>query len=55
MRGSDPEPLDDWIRDAMVCGIHTMQKSAVKLRYDISATRFASHGATARPSGRSIG
>jgi hypothetical protein len=25
LRGSDPDALDDWICDAMVCGIHTMQ------------------------------
>jgi transposase len=41
LRGSDPDALDDWIRDAMVSGIHTMQKFAVKLRYDISAVRNA--------------
>ncbi len=29
--------LDDRIRDAMGCGIRTMQKFAMKLRYDISA------------------
>jgi hypothetical protein len=41
LRGSDPDVLDDWIRDAMVCGIHNMRKFAVKLRYDISAVRNA--------------
>jgi transposase len=41
LRGNDPGALDDWIRDAMVCGIHTMQRFAVKLRYDISAVRNA--------------
>jgi hypothetical protein len=33
LRGSDPKPLDDWIRDAMRCGIHAMQKFAAKLRH----------------------
>jgi transposase len=41
LRDSDPDALDDWIRDAMGCGIHTMQKFAMKLRYDISAVRNA--------------
>jgi Transposase len=41
LRGSDPDALDDWIRDAVDCGIHTMQKFAVKLRYDINAVRNA--------------
>jgi transposase len=41
LRGNDPDALDDWIRDAAGCGIHTMQKFAVKLRYDISAVRNA--------------
>ena len=41
LRGNDPGALDDWIRDAMVCGIHTMQRFAAKLRYDISAVRNA--------------
>jgi Transposase len=35
------DALDDWIRDAVGCGIHTMQKFAVKLRYGISAVRCA--------------
>jgi Transposase len=35
------DALDDWIRDAVDCGIHTMQKFAVKLRYDINAVRNA--------------
>jgi hypothetical protein len=25
LRGSDPDVLDDWIRDTMVCGIHNMR------------------------------
>jgi transposase len=41
LRGDDPGVLDDRIRDAMVCGIHTMQRFAAKLRYDISAVRNA--------------
>ena len=41
LRGSDPDAVDDWIRDAISCGIHTMHKFAVKLRYDISAVRNA--------------
>jgi hypothetical protein len=41
LRSNDPDALDDWIRDAVGCGIHTMQKFAVKLRYDISAVRNA--------------
>jgi transposase len=41
LRGNDPNVLDDWIRDAMSCGIYTMQKFAVKLRYDIDAVRNA--------------
>ena len=57
LRGNDPHVLDDWIRDAMGCGIHAMQKFATKLRHDIDAvpTQFVNHGATARPKGRSIG
>jgi transposase len=41
LRGNDPDALDDWIRDAVGCGIHTMQKFATKLRYDIGAVRNA--------------
>jgi len=41
MRGSDPDALGVWIRDAMGCGIHTMQEVAVELRYDISGRRKA--------------
>ena len=41
LRGNDPDALDDWIRDAIGCGIHTMQKFAAKLRHDISAVRNA--------------
>jgi transposase len=41
LRGSDPDALNDWIRDAMGCGIHVMQKFAAKLRYDIDAVRNA--------------
>ena len=41
LRGSDPKLLDDWIRDAMLCGIHAMQKFAAKLRHDIDAVRNA--------------
>ena len=40
-RGNDPDALDDWIRGAMGCGIHSMQKFAAKLRYDIDAVRNA--------------
>jgi Transposase len=39
LHGNDPKVLDDWIRDAMSCGIYTMQKFAAKLRYDIDAVR----------------
>ena len=41
LRGNDSDALDAWIRDAMGCEIHTMQKFAAKLRYDISAVRNA--------------
>jgi transposase len=41
LRGNDPDMLDDWILDAMGCGIHTMQKFAAKLRHDIDAVRNA--------------
>ena len=41
LRSNDPSALDNWIRDAMVCGIHTMQRFAAKLRYDISAVQNA--------------
>ncbi len=41
LRGNELDALDGWIDDAMVCGIHAMQKFAAKLRYDISAVRNA--------------
>jgi len=41
LRGNDPDVLDDWIRDAMGCGIYAMQKFAAKLRHDIDAVRNA--------------
>jgi Transposase len=41
LRDSDADALDHWIRDAMGCGIHTMQKFAVKLSHDISTVRNA--------------
>jgi transposase len=41
LRGNNLEALDDWIRDAMGCGIHTMQNFAARLSYDISAVRNA--------------
>jgi transposase len=41
LRGSDPDAVDDWIRDAISCGIHRMHKFANKLRYDFSAVRNA--------------
>lgn len=41
LRGIDPNALDDWIRDAMNCGIHAMQKFAAKIRHDIDAVRNA--------------
>jgi hypothetical protein len=56
LSGNDPNALDDWIHDAMSCKIHAMQAFGAKLHHDIDAgaTRVASHGATARPKGRSI-
>ena len=41
LRANAPDALDDWIRDAMGCGIHAMQKFAAKLRHDIDAVRNA--------------
>ena len=41
LRGNDPHVLDDWIRDAMGCGIYALQKFATKLRHDIDAVRNA--------------
>jgi transposase len=41
LRGNDPDALDDWICDALGCGIHAMQKFAAKLRHDIDAVRNA--------------
>jgi transposase len=41
LRGNDPDALDDWIRDAIGCGVYTMQKFASKLRHDIDAVRNA--------------
>jgi transposase len=41
LRGNDPDVLDDWIRDAMGCGIYAMQKFAAKLRHDIDAVHNA--------------
>jgi transposase len=41
LRGHDPDVLDDWIRDALDCGIHAMQTFAAKLSYDIEAVRNA--------------
>ena len=41
LRGNDPNALDNWVRDAMGCGIHVMQKFAAKLRSDIDAVRNA--------------
>jgi hypothetical protein len=32
LRGNDPGALDDWIRDAIGCRIHTMQRFAAKVR-----------------------
>jgi hypothetical protein len=56
LRGNDPDVLDDWIRDAMSSGIYPCRGS--QQNYDTISTRcatqFASHGATAKPKGRSI-
>ena len=55
LRGNDPNVLDDWIRDAMSCGIHDAEICAAKLRHDIDAqcaTQFASHGATGQTEGQ---
>jgi transposase len=41
LRANAPDALDGWIRDAMGCGIHAMQKFAAKLRHDIDAVRNA--------------
>jgi Transposase len=41
LRANAPDALDDWIRDAMGCGTHAMQKFAAKLRHDIDAVRNA--------------
>jgi len=41
LRGNDLNALDNWIRDAMSCGIHAMEKFAAKLRHDIDAVRDA--------------
>jgi transposase len=41
LRGNDPDALDDWIRDAIGCGVYTMQRFASKLRHDIDAVRNA--------------
>ena len=41
LRANAPDALDDWIRDAMGCGVHAMQKFAAKLRHDIDAVRNA--------------
>jgi len=43
LRGHDPAALDNWIRDAMACGIYATQKFAAKLRHDIDAVRNAVH------------
>lgn len=41
LRGHDTNALDNWIHDAMGCGVHVMQKFAAKLRCDIGAVRNA--------------
>jgi len=41
LRGNDLNALDNWIRDAIGCGIHAMQKFAAKLSHDIDAIRNA--------------
>jgi hypothetical protein len=57
LRANAPDALDDWIRDAMGCGMHAMQKFAAKLRHDIDAVRNAirEHGATDKRKARSTG
>jgi transposase len=41
LRGHNVDALDDWISDAMGCGLHTLQRFAARLSYDISAVRNA--------------
>jgi transposase len=41
LHANAPDSRDDWIRDAMGCGIHAMQKFAATLHHDIDAIRNA--------------
>ena len=39
LKGSDPEPLDEWLREAANSGIHGMRQFAAALRRDLAAVR----------------
>ena len=41
LKGSDPEPLDEWLREAANSGIHGMRRFAATLRRDLAAVRNA--------------
>jgi transposase len=41
LRANAPDARDDWIRDAVGCGIYAMQKFVANLRHDIEAVRKA--------------
>jgi hypothetical protein len=41
LKGSDPEPLDQWLREAANSGIHGMHRFAATLRRDLAAVRNA--------------
>ena len=41
LKGSDPEPLDEWLREAANSGIHGMRQFAATLRRDLAAIRNA--------------
>ncbi len=41
LKGSDPEPLDEWLREATNSGIHGMCRFTATLRRDLAAVRNA--------------
>ena len=56
LRGNDPDALDDWIREALGCGIHAMQKFARRcvMTSTQCTTRSTSRIATAKQKGTAI-
>jgi transposase len=41
LKGNDPQPLDEWLREAANSGIHGMRRFAATLRRDLAAVRNA--------------